>query len=91
MFENSHKVKSGNFTKKMNEVRTNKIEIKMNQDKIGYINYAHNEEITYWKKATLERFSTENEEKELIDLASSRVSLIPKVKSATLKNLLLKQ
>ena len=44
-----------------------KIEIEVNQDKIDYINYAHSEEITYWKKAALERVSTESEKEELID------------------------
>ena len=32
----------------MDEVRTKKIEIEVNQDKIDYINYAHSEEIKYW-------------------------------------------
>ena len=40
----------------------------MNQEKRDYINYAYSEEITYWKKAILERISTESEEKELVDL-----------------------
>ena len=53
----------------------------MNQDKTDHINYAHSEEITYWKKEALERFATGSKEKELIDLAPSRVSLICKVKS----------
>ena len=50
----------------------------MNQDKIDYINYAHNEEITYWKKAALERDSSESKEKEWRYLAPSRASLIRK-------------
>ena len=32
----------------MDEVRTKKIEIEVNQDQIDYINYAPNEEIKYW-------------------------------------------
>ena len=71
----------------MDEVRTKKIEIEVNQDKIGHINYAHSEEITYWIKAASERISTEGEEKELIDLAPSRVSLICKAKSAKTVNI----
>ena len=51
----------------MDEVRTKKIEIEVNQEKIDYINYAYSEEITYWKKAVLERVSMESEEKELVD------------------------
>ena len=60
----------------MEDVRTKKIEINVNQDKIDYRNYAYSEEVTYWRKETLERVSTEGNEKELIDLAPSRVSLI---------------
>ena len=60
----------------MEEVRTKKIEV--NQDKIDYVNYAYSKEVTYQRKAVLERVSTESEEKELIDLASSKVSLIRK-------------
>ena len=32
------------------EVRSRKIETELNQEKIDYVNYACNEEITYWKK-----------------------------------------
>ena len=60
----------------MEEVRTKKIEV--NQDKIDYVNYAYSKEVTYQRKAALERVSTESEEKELIDLAPSKVSLIRK-------------
>ena len=70
----------------MDEVRTKKIEIEVNQGKIGYINYTCSKEITYWKKAALERVSTESEENELMDLAPSRVSLICKVKSTKTEN-----
>ena len=71
----------------MDEVRTKKIEAEVNQEKIDYINYAYNEEITYWKKAALERVSTESEEKELVDLAPSRVSLICKVNNVKTANI----
>ena len=37
------------------EVKTRKIEIEVNQEKIDYINYVYNKEIAYWKKAALER------------------------------------
>ena len=43
----------------MDEVRTKKIRIEVNQDKINYINYAYSEEVTYWRKAAFERVSTE--------------------------------
>ena len=52
----------------MDEVRTKQREIEVNQERIDYINYAYSEEMTYWKKAALERVSAESEEKELGDL-----------------------
>ena len=57
-----------------------KKKIEVNQEKRAYINYAYIEEITYWKKAVLERISTESEEKELVDLSPLRVSLIRKIR-----------
>ena len=45
-----------------------------------YINFAYNEEITYCKKAALDRVLNEREEKELVDLAPPRVLLIRKEK-----------
>ena len=58
------------------EVKTTKIEIEVNQEKIDYINYVYNKEITYWKKAALERVLNDSEEKELQDLVPSRILLI---------------
>ena len=63
------------------EVKTKKIEIQVNQEKIDHINYVYNKEITYWKKAALGRVLNESEEKELQDLAPSRIFLIRKEKS----------
>ena len=60
-----------------------KIETELNQEKIDDINYAYNEEITYWKKATLARVLNESEGKELADLAPSRVLLIRKESKKT--------
>ena len=45
------------------EVKTKKMETKLNQKKIDYINYAYNEKIICWKKATLERVLNDSEEK----------------------------
>ena len=70
------------------EVRTKKIETEVNQGKMDYINCAYNKEIIYWKEAALARVLNESEEKELIDLAPSRVLLIRKEKSEN--NFLLK-
>ena len=73
--------------KKMHEteVRTRKIEI--DQEKMEYINFADNDEITYWKKAALDRVLKEREEKELVDLASPRVLLIRKEKIEKIVNI----
>ena len=60
------------------EVRTRKIE--MDQERMEYIDLAYNEETTYWKRAALTRVLNEKEEKELADLAPSRVLLICKEK-----------
>ena len=67
------------------EVRTRKIEI--NQEKTEYINFAYNEEITYWKKAVLDRVLKDRDEKELVDLAPSRVLLIRKEKIEKIVNI----
>ena len=48
------------------EVRTR---IEIDQENMEYINLAYNEEITYCKKAALDRVLIEREEKELVDLA----------------------
>ena len=55
------------------KLKLKKIEIEVNQEKIDYVNYVYIKEITYWKKAALERVLNESEEKELLDLALSRI------------------
>ena len=83
----SHKEKSVYFAKKMDGLRAmNKIEIDLSQEKIDFINDAYQKESQHWKKVALESVSTENEAKELIDLAPSRVCLIRKVKNAKMVN-----
>ena len=67
------------------EVRTRKIE--MDQEKMEYMNFAYNEEITYWKKAALDRVLNEREEKELVDLAPPKVLLIRKEKIENIVNI----
>ena len=67
------------------EVRTRKIEI--DQEKTEYINFAYNEETTYWKKAVLDRVLKDRDEKELVDLAPSRVLLIRKEKIEKIVNI----
>ena len=49
----------------MDEVRTKKIEIDVNQDKIDC-----SEDVTYWRKAALERVSTESEKKRISRLST---------------------
>ena len=61
----------------------NEIALNLSQNKINFINDAHQKELQYWKKVALESVSTENETKELIDLAASRVCSIRK---AIIKN-----
>ena len=58
--------------------RTRKIEI--DQEKMEYVNFAYNEEITYWDKVAFDMVLNEREEKELVDLAPPRVLLIRKEK-----------
>ena len=60
------------------EVRTPKN--KRDREKMEHINFAYNEQITYSKKAALNRVLNGREEKELVDLAPSRVLLIRKEK-----------
>ena len=49
------------------EFRTRKTEI--DQEKMEYINFAYNEEITYWDKVAFDMVLNEREEKKLVDLA----------------------
>ena len=60
----------------------NEIEV-LSEEKINFINDSYQKEIHYRKKVALKKASTENETKELIDLAPSRVFLIRK---AAIKN-----
>ena len=62
----------------MDEVRAmNKIEAKLTQEKIDFINDVHQKELQYWKKIALES-KDENEKNQLTDLAPLRVSLARK-------------
>ena len=62
----------------MDEVRAmNKIEAKLPQEKIDFINDVHQKELQYGKKIALES-KNENEKKQLTDLAPLRVSLARK-------------
>ena len=73
--------------KKMDEVRRNKIEVEIHQEKVDFVNDAYEKELQYWKRAALESVSTKSEAKELIDLAPSRVILVRKVKNEKMVNI----
>ena len=62
----------------MDEARAaNRIEVNLPQEQIDFINDAHQKEWQYWKNITLESKS-ENERKELTDLAPLRAFLVRK-------------
>ena len=64
--------------REMDEARAaNRIEVNLPQEQIDFINDAHQKEWQYWKNITLESKS-ENERKELTDLAPLRVFLVRK-------------
>ena len=64
----------------MDEVRTiDKMEVNLSKEKIDFINDVYQKELYYWKKIALESDLTENERKQLTDLAPSRVFLVRKV------------
>ena len=65
----------------------NRIKVEIHQEKVDFINDAYEKELRYWKRAALESVSTENEAKELIDLAPSRVILVRKVKNEKMVNI----
>ena len=64
----------------MDEVRTiDKMEVNLSKEKIDFINDVYQKELYYWKKIALESDLTENERKQLTDLAPSRVFFVRKV------------
>ena len=60
-----------------------KIEVNLSQEKLHLINDTYLEELQYWKKVALDNFPTENERKQLTDLAPPQVFLTGK---AAIKN-----
>ena len=60
----------------------NRIEVNLPQEKVDFINDAHQKELQYWKNIALQS-KNENERKELTDLAPLRVFLACK---AVVKN-----
>ena len=60
----------------MDEVLESRIEVEIHQEKIDFTNYPYEKELQYWKRVALESVSTENEARELIELAPRTVSLV---------------
>ena len=73
--------------KKMDEVRESRMELEIHQEKVDFINDAYGKELRYWKRVALEGVSTENEAKELIELAPPRVILVRKVTNEKIVNI----
>ena len=71
----------------MYEVRESRIEAEIHQEKVDFINDAYEKELRYWKRAALESVSTENEARELIELAPRKVILVRKVKNQKVVNI----
>ena len=69
--------------KKMDEVRESKIEVEVevHQDKVDFINDAYEKGLEYWKRVALESVSTENEAREMTELAPRKVILVRKAKN----------
>ena len=65
----------------MDEVKESRIEVEIHQEKVDFINDAYEKGLRYWKRAALESVSTENEARELIELAPRKVILVRKVKN----------
>ena len=58
------------YVDETNEVRTmNEVEVNLSQEKIKVINDAYREELQYWEKVAFDSVLTENERKDLTDLA----------------------
>ena len=58
------------YVDETNEVRTmNEIEVNLSQEKIKVINDAYRDDLQYWEKVAFDSVLTENERKDLTDLA----------------------
>ena len=71
----------------MDEVRESRIEVEIYQEKVDFITDAYQKELWHWERAALESVSTDNEAKELIELALPRVILVRKVKNDKIVNI----
>ena len=63
------------------------MEVELHQEKVDFINDAYEKGLRYWKRAALESVSTENEARELIELAPRKVILVRKAKNQKLVNI----
>ena len=71
----------------MDEVQESRIEVEVHQEKVDFINDAQEKELRYWKSVALESVSTENEARELTELAPKRVILVFKIKNQKAVNI----
>ena len=61
--------------------------MEVHQEKVDFTNDAYEKGLQYWKREALESVSTENEAKELIELAPRKVILVRKAKKRKLVNI----
>ena len=69
------------------KVTESRIEVELHEEKIEFINNAYEKGLRYWKRPALESASTENEDRELIELAPRKVILVSKAKNQKLVNI----
>ena len=75
-------------SKKMNEIIERKIEgkVDLHEEKVDFISDAYEKGLRYWKSVVLDSVSTENETRELIELAPKKVILVSGAKNQKLVN-----
>ena len=74
--------KMDEVTESRTGVKETKIEVDLDKEKVDFINYAYEKSLQYWKSAALKGVSTENEARELIELAPRKVILVSKSKES---------
>ena len=73
--------------KKMDEARESRIKVELHQEKVDFINDASEKGLEYWERAALGSVSTENEARELTELAPRKVILVRKAKNRKFVNI----
>ena len=85
--DRSEEKKMDEGTESRIEVTESKIEVELHQEKVDFINEAYRKGLRYWKRVALESISTENEARELIELAPRKVIFVRKAKNQKLINI----